>query len=299
MKRAEADGEGWDLIVFTRILRRNKAMEREKRTRRGVRIVFFLLVTLGVLLPALISVSKRSFYGGVRVFIHAMRPEKIVCQFKDIYSPDVRVGLVAFLKEYAQDNSIWAFQKDLFCQQLKQKFSIIKSIECHIEGGNNVIVSIEGVIPQYLVNNKFILGDTKRLYSLDYFKTFICDRLANIRVPENLCNPEKESPVYDFLCCMPRRYVEQFDVSYLKSSCICLQPKACDAKYMVIVDEASLFDDVKINRCSKIFDDIVQRGMLSKKTQASKGGNAIVLDLRFPGRIVVKFKDSLKRGGRS
>lgn len=274
-------------------------MEREKRTKRGVRIVFFLLVTLGVLLPSLISVSRRCFNNGKRVFIHAMRPEKIICQLKDIYSPGVRENLVAFLKKYAQDNSIWAFQKDLFCQQLKQKFSVIKSIECHIEGGNNVVVSIDGVVPQYLVNNKFILGDTKRLYSLDYFKKFACDRLANIQIPEILCNQEKESPIYDFLCCMPHRCVEQFDVLYLKSTCICLKPKALDAKYMVIVDEESLFDDTKINRCPKIFDDIAQRGMLSKKIQASNAGNAVVLDLRFPGRIVVKFRDYLKKGGRS
>jgi len=263
--------------------------------------IFIRVIMLGLLVPVLFTLCNqvRSFFN--KNIAKGFKIETITFDMEHIYSAELAKNITSFISAKTGQESLLSFDQQAFRHDLKEKFTIITSIDWQYRVPNTLHLKIIGTQPLCLVNNVYILGTKRELFKREYFKdNKNLDVLENITINEKLLKNKKNKHkisklLFEFISKIPKNRWDQFFITYHKSNRIELSPKKSLFLCKIITDEQSFFDDHKFESINKIVSDLYRKNMLTQKILQTKKP-LIYFDMRFDGRIVVKIYDTLRRG---
>ncbi len=267
-------------------------MEENTQKKNKLIKLALLLSTATLLIIFVIIPTTRKIFNTVNKGISlALTPEKIDFTLDQIYSEQIKSNLLKFLDKNSRAENLAHFDPEAFYSKLKKEFKIIKKVEWDFSNPKTAKLRIEGTKPFCKINNKFILGNKKRLFEFDQFADFHTAQLQNIEIaPEHIktkLNPE----LFIFLSRIFEQTWEQYDLTFLKNSNITLQLKQFNLKNkpQFILNTKSFSKPEKLFSANKIL------GILSEELSKNLGRQKTALcDLRFKDRIIVYTK---KLGG--
>jgi hypothetical protein len=286
--------------------------------------IFLRVVMLGLLVPVVFTLCNqtRNFFN--KNIAKGFKIDIITFDIEHIYSADLAKNITSFISAKTGQESLLSFDQQAFRHDLKEKFTIITSIDWQYRVPNTLHLKIIGTQPLCLVNNVYILGTKRELFKREYFKdNKNLDVLENITIPDAIRTPllarktrsigangnsvtnindlgnNKKNKIskslFEFISKIPKNRWEQFFITYHKPNRIELSPKKSLFLCKIITDEQSFFDDHKFESINKIVSDLYRKNMLTQKILQTKKP-LIYFDMRFDGRIVVKIYDTLRRG---
>lgn len=261
---------------------------------RLIKIFFLVIMVVGALVPAGKFVYRKIIMEGHEVVSTYFAVDYVSAEFKNFYSPRVVDDLRACITKYVRSKNLLSFKSQDLYAELKSCCKLIKSFDCKIDVPRVVNLTLTGVTPYCLVNKNFVVGDKKRLFSVDEFNTFDVTQLPSIVITGKL--PEKmASNVYTFLHDIPEKRWREFAITYHDATTIELQPYFSKIPCKILVDQESFFDDAKLHKIGAVFNDMLHRGLLTSKTlQAHE--SRLMFDLRFGERVIARCKNSFNRG---
>lgn len=249
-----------------------------KKKKIGKIIKIFLLILVVILLLFLTT----KFFFIFKKFVRNMfLPQNIELQVDSIYSEKLKLSISNFVDLNLDRNLVLNDGIDDFCSHLRNNFEIIKDIEWNFGLHSLASLKIRGAKPLLKINNKFVLGDNKKLFDLEYFKEFDGVDLKNIYLAEGLLEGECASDAVFFLSNFESQLLKNYELNYLKPSYIAFitEHRDWNRKDFFIIDEKFVFDDQKI----------VAAEFINNKMKAnSKWKRGYCFDLRFKDRIYAK-----------
>jgi hypothetical protein len=251
------------------------------------KVLFLASISILCLVPLFIMMSKFSISAYKNYLKPTFQVHNVTVKFQYFYSEKLKLEIMHEVSHL--------FNKQDFYQLLKNKFKIIKNIEWQMAEPGHVKMVIEGVQPYCKVNNKFVLGNKRRLFPFSFFENYKLDNISNIWLSEKLINQKLDLGLYNFVRHIPCDMWNNFEICYLKPSYIKLLAKTPICKCLVIADEKNIFDKRKFEMIGTVFDDMCYRGFVTEKILTAQY-HRLVFDLRLGERILVKFFDPFKRG---
>jgi hypothetical protein len=251
-----------------------------------------LLSTTALLLILIIIPTTTKLFNTVNKSITlALTPEKIDFTLEHIYSEQIKTNLVKFLDKNSKAENLAHFDPESFYRKLKKEFKIIKTVEWDFSNPKTARLRIEGTKPFCKINNKFILGNKKRIFEFDQFSDFKLDQLQNIEVAQEHLKTKIDPELFIFLSRIFEQTWEKYDLTFLKNSNITLQLKESNFKNnpQFVLNTKSFSNPEKLSSANKILGILNEE--LSKKLGRQK---AALCDLRFKDRIIFYTK---KLGG--
>jgi hypothetical protein len=229
---------------------------------------------LAILLLLFIGVLAYKSGKTVLLFIQdifAPRAVSIVCN--DIYSESLQHEIKKFLCSNFESRAYSEIDLPIIYKMLKYKFKVVKKMLWTWKSFDEAVLVVEGVRPVFFVNNKFVLGNKKRLLDFSMFSDLDMDLLKPITLGEKLYSEKVDSEVYKVINTVPESYWGAYNVSYLEKHDIVLEPK--DKKCIkYVLDESVVFDQDKLKKASLLAQEIKKR--------------LTVCDLRFRDRICIR-----------
>jgi hypothetical protein len=259
-----------------------------------IKIFFLVVVVVGALVPAGKLVYRKIVMGGRDVVTTYFAVDYVSAEFKNFYSAQVVNDLRACITKHVREKNILSFQSQNLYAELKSCCKLIKSFDCKIEVPQTVKLTLTGVTPYCVINKHFVLGDKKRLFSVDDFHLFDLNLLPSVVIAKTL--PEKIDPhLYTFLHEISQNKWHEFAITYHDARTIELQPHCSKVPCRILVDQQTFFDDVKLHKIGAVFNDMMHRGLLTSKTLQAHEPR-LTFDLRFGERVIARCKNSFNRG---
>jgi hypothetical protein len=234
-----------------------------KKKRIAVALIFLLTVIT-------------AYRGGKAFFLFvqngfAPRSISIVCS--NIYSEPLQDDIKKFVSSTLVSRSYSDVDIPLIYKMLKFKFKVVKKMLWTWKSFDEAVLVVEGVKPAFFVNNKFVLGNKKRLLDSSMFSDLDMGLLKQLKLGDDLCAEKVSSDVYKVINEVPESYWRTYEVSYLGRHDIIFEPR--DKKLIrYILDESVICDQDKIRRASYLAQETRRR--------------LTVCDLRFRDRICVR-----------
>jgi len=260
----------------------------------------FLLITFIFLL--LITVAFFLVFGGAWMFFSkkvigkAFAPRKIILSINEVYSMPARKELNSFVQSYDFSD----FDISFFYKELKKNFKFIKKVESNFSNPDFAHLKLVGVIPLYLVNDEWILGNKRRLFRKELFSELNLENLRDVFIKEQYLGNKLDNVVYDFLqkVCNFKHW-DNYRVTYFDFSNIELSPKDLKLNYLLRMNVHNFFDSKKYDFIDLAFDCLENEEIRQLKGSRQ---HKIIYDLRFKDRIYVKasndrFITNIKGGG--
>jgi|SaaInlStandDraft_3_1057020.scaffolds.fasta_scaffold04066_2 hypothetical protein len=214
--------------------------------------------------------------------------KKVIVTFSSVYSDDLKKQIESFVKKEfncCKDPSI-------FHGKLKKNFKIVKKTTLNKTSPGVAQLSIEGVEPFAIVNNRFVIGNKKRLFDPVFFASCDFNKLKKIFIKPCFLNEKMTSCVYEFMQKIPYSIWNIYTIRYEGDHKIILQDRGADVKRIVVVDKNSIFDEDKLSRLEAMQEDFLNRKKLSSRWLKKR---SLVFDLRFKDRVyaATRYRDLL------
>lgn len=250
---------------------------------------------IGIALPSAAVMVKKTFdyYAG---HAHAFfTPKKVSCTVSNVSCQKTHNQIIQFVHTKTSQDSLLNFDRVAFYNNLKQQFPIIKSLDWRFSISQTLQLHVRGTTPYCIINNEFVLGDKKKLFSKDFFQESHLATLPHIKINQPLDHEKINTAVYNFVHKISPEMWQQFDIIYHTSSNIELVPHQSICKCRIITDEETFFQRPKFNALSAIFNDLCQQGFITKRILKSQT-IPLAFDFRIKDQIIIKFYDSRGRG---
>lgn len=261
-----------------------------------IKITFCLVLLLGILIPTFTFVYNKVVSGGKHVATEYFNLDYVSVQINHFYARSVSQDISSCIADYTKQHTLFSFNTKELYTLLKARCKLIKDFDCHIRVPKSVDVQVTGVQPYCVINNTYILGDKRRLFSCESFADVDRAALPQVTVNPRLCAQKLPENVFEFLHKIPSSRWQQFSITYHSPSYIELVPKVAKCLCTMIVDEKTFFDEAKFKEIGNAFDDMVKRGILLQKTLTAHDPR-VTFDLRFDRRVVVRCKDGFNKRG--
>jgi hypothetical protein len=265
------------------------------------RISSVQIICLGLGLALIIIFSLYLYKKSNLILQETLSPyfkiKNITYDIQSFYSNTQKQELLNVIHKKIDQKSIATFDQKSFIKELQTQFPIISMIKTQYKIPHTLHFSISGTRPCYTINNQCIVIATGALFNISDFKDFTERKLNNITIYQKkyIQNNKLLRQVKSFFDAIPQERFDQFDINYIKPSCIELQPKDISKKITIIADEKSFFDQIKFTAIDKILNDLSTKNLLISQNLKAED-KKIKFDLRFKNRIIVKFFDEQKRG---
>lgn len=216
---------------------------------------------------------------------------KITYAFQDFFSEAIKNDLKLLVDhEFANGNLLRFNQRDLY-SDLKEKCCVIKSVSYRYTAEKNLLVSMVGVRPVFMVNNTYVVAENHHLYEENMFSDYCLHDLPNFKLAEPYCKQVLDGELYSLLHAIDSNFWQDFNLEYQGPFSVLVRPKQTIDDWMIIADHKSLFDQEKFKSIKMIQADLVA----TKKLQDHKKYR-LVFDVRFNKRIITKIVDLGRRG---
>lgn len=263
--------------------------ERKKNKRNFLFIAIPILLVISLLAYFFISwlwFDKVKFF-----FRKVVVPKKIIWSVDEIYSENEKKLLEKFVQN-SIDSGMFNFDTSIFYKELKKNHKVVKGVEWNFSNPDFAQLKIYGITPKYLINNKFVLGNKKRLFDKDKFNNFDNNRFMKINIAQHFLGEKLDFNLYDFLNKISKSDCwNKFEVSYFDSTKIEMLSKDFLPEYLVRVDKKNFDNTEKLGFVNSIYDDLVKELEQNPRKYRNK---FFAFDLRFGDRIylqTLKLKD--------
>jgi hypothetical protein len=265
--------------------------ENKEKKIKFIRRTLLLLTAISLSLALIIPVSKKITSTVNKEITKVLTPEKLDFSFDNVYSTTVNASLTSFLKQHSKPEKLAEFEPKKFYSDLKKKFKIIKKVEWDFSNPKSAKLYIQGVKPLCKINNKFILGNKKRLFDPDVFPGI---ELKNIELSSDFFNKKISTALFDLINKTPEQIWQKYNLSFIKPYDIEMQLFQTNLKKqpVLIVDMENFFNIEKIETTNKIVPKLAEE--IDKKLGRQK---IACLDLRFKNRIIYYKRSEIKNIG--
>lgn len=252
------------------------------------------IVLLVIILPSLAVTIKKVCDYYVQSASHFFTPKKVSCTMSHIYDEKTQKDILAFVNAGTTQESLLNFDRDVFFRDLKQKFPIIKNLTWRFLISKVLEMHVIGTIPYCTINNQYVFGDKKRLFSRNFFQDDAIKNIPNLFITQSLQEKVSDN-LYTFLHKIPATVWQHFAITYHDPSHIELVPHTSICPCKIITDQQTFFEERKFQALSAIFSDLSQQGFITKRILQAKSA-LLAFDFRINDQIIVKFYDSRGRG---
>ena len=254
-----------------------------------VKFLFIALPLLLIIFLLTYFFIQWLFSDNVKLFFKkVVIPKKIIWSVDKIYSDTEKQKLSSFIQQ-SIDSGMFNFDTSIFYKELKKKHKVIKKVEWNFSNPDYAQLKVYGIDPKYLINNKFVLGNKKRLFQKDQFGEFEKEKFVELNIDNKFLGEKLDLNVYDFL---NKTYKsdcwKKFRVAYLDKSRIEMLSND-SLQYLIKTDELNFDNNEKQNFVDLIYLDLMEEMLKNPKKYKNK---VFVFDLRFRDKI---FLRSLKR----
>jgi len=239
-----------------------------------------------------LAVGPFALLTAVSYFVWNSRPKSILVSCNNFYSDqlerEVRLaaekGIASFDKGPISPSEIY--------KNLKSQFKVIKRMVWKHDSSGQGLLEIEGDKPLFLVGNRYVVGEKKRLYPIEFFEKCEKEKLDHLTICEKSFIAVEDggkklaSMTNDFLRKIPKDYFEKYTIDYKGANHIVLNKSLGKKKLSFVLNEKLFFDEKRIQAAQSIDE----RGGISSRYKN------IVYDMRFNNRICAR---GLKRVGDS
>ena len=259
-----------------------------KNTMKRSQKKMILAVSIWLILSSLVGGAVYTFYTVARSFVLQTRvPHSVSVHIGHIYSDSLRADLEQFITEQTTPEQLCTFNPEEFCRNLKRHFRIVRSVAWNMVSRDQAHITITGTEPEFLINDRFIMGNKRRLFERSSFENYALPDLKVVQVMPEYLGEKIQPEIYQFLQKIPIRTLDRYTVICKGLQEIVLIEHKTDRLAMIIVDEKILFDEGQMNKAyvvprEKVMHDmrLISRRNLSNKT--------VVYDMRFGDRIYIK-----------
>lgn len=253
---------------------------REGRKLKKIKFYFLVLLFLSIFVFCSVLLVRKIFFTSKGV-LNVFNPKKITFNINSIYSDKLKENLINFVSSQIDSCKLLNFNPNNFYKMLKQNFKIIKGVEWDFTNPEMAKLEIFGVNPFCKINNKFVLGNKKRLFNLDNFKNYDLNNLQSVDVAERFLDHKIATQAYLFLNKFFEQNVENYNLNYMDDRNIMLLFK--NKNISLLVDDKCFFDSEKMSWVNIVNEDFQKK--IKAKYQKNKGH---FFDMRFKDRILVR-----------
>lgn len=279
---------------------------KKKLTKKMIKRFSVWIIILGIALPTAGVMVKKTFDYYAHHTLRFFTPKKITCTVSNVFCQKTHDNIMEFIAAKIQPShkatagqatheSLVNFDRVTFYNQLKQKFPIVKSLDWRFSVSQTLHLNVIGTTPYCIINDHYVLGDQKRLFSKDLFQDTNLTLLPRITINQPFVHQKISPTVYNFLHKIPPAMWQEFNISYHSPSNIELIPHQSICKCRIIADEKTFFHKRKFNALSAIFGDLCTQGFITKQVLRSQT-IPLAFDFRIKDQIIIKFYDSRGRG---
>lgn len=154
----------------------------KKKTKRIIAICVLLSTAFTLIFFVIIPISKKIFFITNRVALNVLSPQRIEFDVDAVYSDKLKENLVDFISNQTQESKLLSFDPDSFYSVLKENFKFIKEVEWDFTQPHIAKLKIVGAEPFCKINNKFVLGNKRRLFDFGFFENFELQNLKDVYV---------------------------------------------------------------------------------------------------------------------
>lgn len=257
---------------------------------------FFIRGTFAVAAVFILVLGMSKISSQLRAYFFSSSHVDVTCI--DCYSLTQKKELVAFTQKRLLNANYLSFDGQKFYSDLREKFPFITKVVIEKRLPIGLSVKIFGSQPVMKLNKDCILAtDGGVYYEGDFALWPWLDELPNI----NVAYVEPGMKVTGYACEKFKQLVKVFNSDYecfVKDlSAVRLVPKQPRLFEAVEVDGIDVDSSKnKIGYLDNIVTDFLHRGLCSQKLLEQKR-KALVFDVRFNNRVIVKIIDRAKRRG--
>lgn len=265
--------------------------ENNKKKNKLIKKTLLLSSAILLSLAVIIPVTKKITSTVNKGITNVLTPEKLEFSFDNIYSTTVQANITSFLHKNSKQEKLSDFNPKKFYGELKNKFKMIKKVEWDFSHPKVAKLHIEGVKPLCKINNKFILGNKKRIFEPDIFPDI---ELKNIELSSEFFGKKADSEFFELINKTPVQVWQKYSLKLLKPYDIEMQLIQTNLKKhaVLIVDTENFFDAKKIESSDKLLNVLAED--IEKKLGRQK---TACLDLRFKNRIIYYKRSEAKNIG--
>lgn len=241
------------------------------------------IILLVIILFILFFVSKLILKNFYSISKKALEISQINLKIENSYSSLIEENLKKFFELKTKNINLNNFNSESFYKDLKSNFKLVKKVEFNFSKPTELQVQVFLIKSKYLVNNNFIIGDKKRVFSKDNFEKIDFNFLKKVYINPALVKTKLDIEVYNFLENITGYIWQNYEINYLSSNNIILKPKdILDLNFYLITEQNLTFFKTEKNMSylSKIF-----YYCLNNKNKSTK---AYLVDLRFENRVYLR-----------
>lgn len=257
-------------------------------------VVLFLLLV--IIVPPLVIVTRKIISSTSLSINSIFVPRQISCTFINISSEATKQQIKNIVQSTLTRESLIHFDANQFYKTLEQQFPIIKTMVWKFQAPNTLALTITGAKPIFLINNTSVMGNKKHLIPPSFFDQNIVAQLPQICVEQNWINNNHINiDAYKVIRKLTNYLWTTYKITFHNTSNIELAPFQSICPCNIIADYKTLFDKKRFESLSPLFQDLQNRGLITKKMLSAKGP-ALAFDMRIKNQIIVKFYEPIKRG---
>ncbi|MFA6263368.1 MAG: hypothetical protein WCW33_02675 [Candidatus Babeliales bacterium] len=248
-----------------------------------------------IIIPSLVLLIKKASIVSSSSIQELFVPRVITYELNSVFDASLRISIQKFIESRINKKSLLAFDRAMFYKELKHHFPIIKSIEYELRPSEVLHCNIVGVTPLCRINECFILGNKRRLFPCSLFSEINQEALPNVVMDRRWLGKKISPHLYYVIHSITKEQWASYHIAYYAPWNIQLMPRTSICRCRIITDEHNLFNQQKFGALSSIFNDLCNRGLISKKMLGSKGV-PLAFDFRIKNQVIVQFHESSKRG---
>jgi hypothetical protein len=269
-----------------------------KLIRKRFKQVVLAITIAGITIPPLVLIVKRMTSYTSSNVNSFFTPHSVTCTMANIFSPDLKTAIQEALTVYVKQESILQFSPKACIAHLQEAFPVIKSITFSYTPPHAMHAAIEGTVPKFFINGKYILGNQPRLFAPEFFAEVDCSKLLPVSINENLIksNLKLSARINKFVQAIPEAMFKTYAISYNTPSSIELIPHHAICNANIITDEKHFSLQAGYDAISGIFQDLCNKGLITKKIIEAKKYRPLTFDVRIGNQVIVTFNKPAIRG---
>ncbi len=263
--------------------------------RKLIKRSLLIIAIGGCSIPLTITLVKKLSITSSAQLNNLFVPRTITYELESIFDAPTRSSIQEFVHRTTHQQSLINFDREKFYKDLKHAFPLLKTVEYEFRAPDTLHCKLVGTTPYCRINNRFILGNKRRLFPLASFSEFNQQTLPCITLNEKLIGTKLDRSVYDFIHAIPQETWHSYQIFYKAPWEIHLIPTTAICHCRIITDEKNFFNQRKFGALSTLFKDLCDRGLITKNMLSSKG-IPLAFDFRIKDQVIVKFHEPSKRG---
>ncbi|MFA5306314.1 MAG: hypothetical protein WC365_02595 [Candidatus Babeliales bacterium] len=262
--------------------------------RKLIKGSLLIIIIGGCSIPTIMLVKKLSTTSSTQLN-NLFVPQTVTYELESIFDATARSAIQEFVHRTTHQKSLITFDREQFYKDLKQAFPILKRVEYEFRAPDTLHCKLVGTTPYCRINDRFILGNKRRLFPLASFSEFNQQTLPRITLNEKLLGKKLDQSLYAFIHAIPQETWRSYQIFYKAPWEIHLIPTTAICHCRIITDQKNFFNQQKFGALSTLFKDLCDRGYITKNMLGSKG-IPLAFDFRIKDQVIVKFHEPSKRG---